>query len=76
MDVKPLNLESTGADIRPLDPIQAIVFDIDDPLAAHTEQMVMPADLGIESGCRAGMTDASDQSQACERVQDAISRGA
>ncbi len=75
MNVVVSNLEAVPAGVRQGQPVETPVLEVDDRLATHAHQVVMPASPRIESRRRARVTDLLDQTQFHEHIQDAIHAG-
>jgi hypothetical protein len=76
MDVVVAYLESQPADVRPGDPVEALLFEIDNGPAVQTDQVMVLMGLGIESRRRTGVAYPGDQSHLHEGVQNTVYGGA
>ena len=74
MNVVTLNPETQLSHIRPREVIQPRFFQINNPVAIQTNQMVMLVDFGIKAGSGAVMTCFGYKSEHNEVAQDAIDR--
>lgn len=72
MDVEVTDLEPMPAHVGPWDVIRTGRLEINDLLATHADEVMMPNDLRVESACRARMADPRDHAQFNEIVQDAV----
>jgi hypothetical protein len=76
MDVVVAYLESQPANVRPGDPVEAYLFEIDDIPAVQADQVMMLMGLGFESRRRAGVAYPGNQPHLHEGIQNTVYGGA
>jgi hypothetical protein len=67
-----LDLEFSGVNLGPRDVVKPWILNIDNPPATQADEVVMPAELGVEARRRAWVAGLGDQAEGDERVQDAM----
>jgi hypothetical protein len=72
MNVVVLNPELVSFDIRPRDPVEARILDVNDAPATQADQVVMLVELGVEARRRTRVAGPGHQAQRHECPQDAV----